>query len=163
MRRSLAAFLLAGVTPCALAAGTSDPAALTPPAGATLIGRYAAKGEQIYRCVTKGPSTVWTLEAPEATLAGPDGKPLIHHYVGPTWEATDGSKVVGTLMVKVPAPDAKAIPWLLLSGKAAGAGLLAGTRFVQRLDTAGGGAPAGACAAGTEQRSPYTATYAFWR
>jgi hypothetical protein len=32
------------------------------------------------------------------------------HYAGPTWEAADGSKIVGKALANEPAPKAGAIP-----------------------------------------------------
>jgi hypothetical protein len=55
------------------------------------------------------------------------------------------------------------IPWLLLKAKSnEGAGIFSRVTFIQRLDTAGGRAPAGACAAGAEQRVDDNATYRFF-
>ncbi|HLL27438.1 MAG TPA: DUF3455 domain-containing protein [Xanthobacteraceae bacterium] len=139
------------------------PAKLVPPAGTTLIGKYAAKGVQIYACAAKGAGNEWTFKAPEAVLTGADGKTL-KHYAGPTWEAPDGSKIVGKAIANDPAPQPGNIPWLLLSVESSGTGLLAGARFVQRVNTKGGVGPIGVCAtAGVEQRVDYTADYLIYK
>ena len=86
------------------------------------------------------------------------------HYAGPTWEAPDGSKVVGKVLVNELAPKAGAIPWLLLSTESSGSGVLAGVRFVQRVNTSGGLGPTGAFpTTGTERRVDYTADYIFYK
>jgi hypothetical protein len=140
------------------------PAELAPPPGDTLVGRYAATGVQIYVCHAKSDGSKWSFEAPEAALTDAQGKLFARHYAGPTWEAPDGSKAVGTILATEPAPKADAVPWLLLSAQTTGSGVLAGVRFVQRIDTAGGVKPTGACPAdGAEQRVAYTADYAFYR
>jgi len=94
------------------------------------------------------------------------GSRTLRHYAGPTWEANDGSKVVGEVKARADAPDADAIPWLLLTAKStSGSGVLASTLSVQRVQTAGGKAPASGCGpaqAQQEIRVPYTATYYFF-
>ena len=96
----------------------------------------------------------WGFKAPEAELIDAQGRLFAKHYAGPTWEAPDGSKIVGKILANEPAPKADAIPWLLLSAESSGSGVLAGARFVQRIDTSGGVGPTGACpTAGTERRA----------
>jgi hypothetical protein len=147
-----------------LAAAQDIPAKLAPPPDGTAIGKYAAKGVQIYVCQLKGTATEWLFKAPEAELIDAQGRPFAKHYAGPTWEAPDGSKVVGTVLVSDPAPKTDAIPWLLLSAKSSASGVLAGVRFVQRVNTSGGVGPTGACPTiGTERHVAYTADYIFYR
>ncbi|HEV8649258.1 MAG TPA: DUF3455 domain-containing protein, partial [Actinomycetes bacterium] len=67
-------------------------------------------GVQIYSCN----GVVWGFVAPRANLYDDHGKLIITHFGGPTWQATDGSRVVGQLVDSVTV-DATAIPWLLLS------------------------------------------------
>jgi hypothetical protein len=139
-------------------------AKLMPPAGVTKIGTYLGKGVQIYSCAVHDAAQGWTLKAPEAQLTDANGAVFAKHYAGPTWEAADGSKAVGKMIETVPSPTAGAVPWLLLSATSSGAGILSGTRFVQRINTAGGIAPSGACPElGAEQRIPYSADYVFYR
>lgn len=140
------------------------PAKLAPPAGAQLIGTYAAKGVQIYVCSANNGANEWTFKAPDAQLIDAKGKPFAKHYAGPTWEAPDGSKAVGKAAANEPAPKADSIPWLLLSAESSGSGVLAGARFVQRINTSGGAGPTGTCkTAGTERRVNYTADYVFYK
>ena len=140
------------------------PPVLAPQQGAVLLGKYAAKGVQIYVCRVKEAANEWAFKAPEATLVDAEGRPFAKHYAGPTWEAPDGSKAVGKLLANEPAPKAGAIPWLLLSAESSASGALAGVRFVQRVNTSGGVAPSGTCpTVGTEQRVDYTADYIFYK
>jgi len=158
---------LAFLVPALLAGATMAqdvPAKLVPPAGVAKIGTYLGKGVQIYSCTGHDTGAGWTLKAPEAELTDANGSAFGKHYAGPTWEAADGSKAVGKLMEAVPSPTAGAVPWLLLSATSSGTGILSGTRFVQRIHTAGGIAPSGACPEpGAEQRVPYSADYVFYR
>jgi Protein of unknown function (DUF3455) len=140
------------------------PARLAPPQGGTLLGKYPAKGVQIYVCHVKGTANEWDFKAPEAELVDAQGRPFAKHYAGPSWEAPDGSKIVGKVLANEPAPKAGAIPWLLLSTEPPASGILAGVRFVQRVNTSGGVGPVGACpTAGIEQRVDYTADYIFYK
>lgn len=167
--RASLAVLLAG---CATArAGTlpSVPDNLQVPATQTLLLGTRASGVQIYDCKPgkDDPTHLeWVFRAPEADLFDAAGTRVGKHYAGPTWEADDGSKVVGETQAHDDSPDANAIPWLLLRAKStSGAGVLARTASVQRLQTVGGKPPAGGCTgarAGAEARVPYSAMYYFY-
>jgi hypothetical protein len=146
------------------------PEALKVPAEQTLALDLRATGVQIYVCAARKDDATkfeWTLKAPEAELFDATGKKVAKHYAGPTWEADDGSKVVGKLKARDDGPDPNAIPWLLLSAETvSGSGMLAKTASIQRLSTSGGKAPADGCSAaaqaGREIRVPYTARYVFY-
>ena len=122
-------------------------------------------GVQIYTCN----GSVWSSAVPRADLFDDNGKLIIKHFAGPSWQAADGSKAVGTVVDKV-IVDETAIPWVLLSAKTT-PGLdgdrLVDTSFIQRLDTVGGlqppAADCNAATAGTVVESPYTAEYVFWK
>jgi Protein of unknown function (DUF3455) len=146
------------------------PEALRPPAGQVLALEARATGVQIYECkaAKDDPSQFsWTLKAPEANLKDPSGKPVGKHYAGPTWEASDGSKVMGEMVAKSDAPVAGAIPWLLLRAKStSGSGIFSSIASIQRLKTSGGAAPAIGCdssQSGKESRVPYSAVYRFYK
>ena len=157
---TFAAFALSAVS----AMAHDIPAKLAPPQERPMVGEYAAKGVQIYVCSVKGAATEWSFKAPEAELVDAQGRPFAKHYAGPTWQAPDGSKIVGKVLATEPAPKAGAIPWLLLSTESLGSGVLAGARFVQRVNTSGGVGPTGTCpTAGTERRVDYTADYIFYK
>jgi hypothetical protein len=151
------------------AATPAVPAQLQPPAPSAELLRANARGSQIYVCAAKpgDGGFAWSFKAPDAVLAGADDKPMAKHYAGPTWEAGDGSKVVGEAVANVPAPEGKGVPWLLLKAKShEGTGQFAAVSYIQRLDTMGGAAPSAGCDAahvGQEQPVPYTAIYVFYR
>ena len=100
-------------------------------------------------------------------LADRTGRSLGKHYAGPTWDSLDGCSVVGEVKARDDGPDARAMPWVLLSAKStSGRGVFNQTKSVQRVHTVGGGPPSNACAsgnAGQVARVPYTATYYFYR
>ena len=124
------------------------------------------KGMQIYNCVGAEHSFAWHLKAPEATLSDAHGVVVGHHFAGPTWQANDGSAIVGTVMQSSPSPDAGSIAWLVLNVKThTGVGRFANVAFVVRGQTEGGLAPASGCDAahiGGEARVKYQATYLFF-
>jgi len=145
------------------------PVQLQPPPPAASLLRADAVGAQIYGCAAKPGSGgfEWTLKAPEAVLTDGSGKPAIKHFAGPTWQANDGSQVVGEIAARADAPGGQAIPWLLLKAKShEGAGEFAAVTYIQRIDTKGGLAPTAGCDAahvGQEQKVPYTAVYVFYK
>ena len=168
-----AVIALAGVGGLAAAPAGAQPAAavptqLQPPAPATQLLRANAQGVQIYACTAKpGGGPEWALKGPDATLTDDSGKTVAKHFAGPTWQANDGSKVVGEAVANVPAPGGGAVAWLLLKAKShEGAGEFAAVTFIQRLDTKGGVAPATGCDAGhigQEVRVPYSAVYVLFK
>ncbi len=127
-------------------------------------------GVQIYSCNTTSSGFAWGFVAPRANLYNDHGKLIITHFGGPTWQAIDGSRVVGQLVDFVTV-DATAIPWLLLSAASTAAGpdgdRLVATTYIQRIATTGGLAPpaseCNATTAGTVAEVPYTADYYFWK
>lgn len=123
-------------------------------------------GSQIYVCDTSPPGFTWRFKAPEASLLDSAGAEFGRHFAGPSWQAQDGSTVVGDVMVSSSAPQPGSIPWLLLRAKShSGTGVFASVGFVARIHTEGGVAPAAGCDAphaGTEIRVPYTALYVFF-
>jgi Protein of unknown function (DUF3455) len=128
-----------------------------------------AKGVQIYECrARKNQPGVyeWAFVAPEAGLYDQRGNRIGRHYGGPHWESDDGSKIVGALKERADAPTAGAIPWLLLTAKSVGPqGAFSGITSIQRVNTAGGVAPATACSsanAGVIARMNYTTDYYFF-
>lgn len=160
---------------CAACAGGPPRLIATPvpstlvPVGETLVGAVTARGVQIYQCRAKpaDPSGVeWAFAAPEADLFDEQGRPAGKHYAGPRWEASDGSTIAGTVQASAVAARSDSIPWLLLNARSVGgAGRFAGVTSVQRLDTAGGAAPAAGCtsaALGRTVRVPYAAVYAMF-
>jgi len=165
------------------------PAAIQVPAGAKAFLEGHGVGTQNYVClpaITSGTSAfAWTLFTPQATLFADDGKQLTTHFFGPNpveggrvrvaWQhSRDTSSVWGQLVA--PSSDPAfvapgAIPWLLIQVVGTQAGpdggdTLTAARYIQRLNTAGGVAPATGCAAaadvGKQAFVPYTADYFFF-
>jgi hypothetical protein len=176
---------LALVIASTLAAGTLGPASarasgataraldipevLRAPANQELMIELPARGVQVYECASSSeavPRFEWKFKGPEAELSDRAGRPMGTHYGGPTWQAPDGSAIVGEVRARANAADPKSIPLLLLDVKASnGNGLFSKVRSIQRLETAGGTAPAEPCTAQEVTRVarvPYTATYYFY-
>ena len=132
------------------------------PAGHRVKFRAFAVGVQIYEWTGTG----WLFKGPEADLyadAGLNGKIGIH-YAGPTWEANDGSVVVGSSPVRCPLSPAD-IPWLLLTADSLEyPGLFSNITYIQRVNTEGGIAPSNSGSfVGEVARVAYTAEYYFYR
>ncbi|HEY9826441.1 MAG TPA: DUF3455 domain-containing protein [Stenomitos sp.] len=178
---NIRAIIAMGILPWVWVQGNSQhataqpvvPDNLKPPGPASLVLKSPAKGIQIYRCLesstnSNGDSTgfAWTLRTPQADLFDDKGKHIGLHFTGPTWKANDDSTVVGQVQAKTDAPNATAIPWLLLSAKThAGIGIFSKVTSIQRLETVGGKAPSTGCDASkvnTEIQVPYRATYYFY-
>jgi hypothetical protein len=166
--------LIAACLPLLLAACASQtpapveaPDALKPDAAQAPLVALAARGVQIYECraAKDNPQAAqWVFVAPEATLYDAQSRLVGKHYAGPHWEANDGSKVVGSVKAKANAPQAGAVPWLLLDTHSDGpSGEFAKVTSVQRLNTVGGVAPAAAACTvatlGQGARVTYSADY----
>ena len=139
------------------------------PASETVLLKAVGKGAQVYACKAKTGAEgqyEWVLDRPDARLFDQSGAQIGKHYKGPTWEASDGSKVVGEVQKRASAPVAGAVPWLLLKATShEGAGRFANVSYVQRVDTAGGLAPSKGCDEshlGGEVSVDYQATYIFY-
>jgi len=158
---------------------TDVPPTLQVPAGQKLTRMLHGTGVQIYQCKAsaKDPSRyAWVYQEPKAELSDRSGKDVGRHYAGPTWEADDGSQVVGDVVARADAPGAAApgaaaptpngVQWLLLRAKSnTGKGVFAKVQSIQRLHTLGGLAPQDPCdAAHADQRTrvAYSADYYFY-
>lgn len=166
----LSATLVAGAAVPAGAGGKPPevPPAIQPPAGQKVVLDVTGKGVQIYDCkpsATDPAVNAWTFREPAAVLYGHRGRPVGIHFRGPTFESFDGSSVVGMLQASYTVPGGGAIAWLLLKAVSTqGDGVLAGVDYIQRLETRGGVAPAGACdpASDSTVAVPYQARYVFY-
>jgi hypothetical protein len=146
------------------------PASLTPAADQDLAFALDATGVQKYTCAATATSYAWTFIAPDAQLylQNNSNEAVGHHFAGPTWEwYEDGSTVVGK-KVAAATVDPASIPWLLLTAASHNDldGRMTKITSIQRLETAGGNAPATGCDAdhvGAAADVPYTATYFFYR
>jgi hypothetical protein len=125
------------------------------------------KGVQIYTCKASNSAYAWALKAPDASLTDAGGHVIGKHFAGPSWQATDGSTVVGEALNVSSSPHNGSVPWLVLHAKShLGDGVMANVQYIVRMRTEGGIAPASGCDAthvGAEVRVPYSATYVFFR
>ena len=144
------------------------PDAIKAPAAEQLVLLAQASGAQIYVCRegTEG-NPSWVLEAPEAQLRDEKGMVIGRHYAGPTWKHKDGSQVSGKAAAHVDAPDANAIPWLLVTATGhSGQGVLSRVTSIQRIHTKGGQPPSASqcnsATLGRKAESSYTADYYFY-
>jgi hypothetical protein len=155
---------------------TDVPELIAAPEGTTLVRHFHAAGTQNYRCTKSAgddPTYSWAFIAPVAELTNSCGVKVGRHFAVegtsppvPSWlYEVDGSSVNGARVDG--SPVAGAIPELLLKESGHGGnGVFSTVTFVQRLDTAGGAAPAAAtCNAeheGEEQDIGYSAEYYFY-
>jgi hypothetical protein len=152
-------------------AGPDVPTDIQVPAGNKVFLVGHAVGVQIYSCNAAAGGYAWGLVAPRANLYGDNGRLIATHFGGPTWQATDGSSVVGRRDAPPVTMDGSAIPWLRLVAASTNSGddgdRFAHTTYIQRVATTGGLAPAAATCnattAGTIEEIPYTADYYFWK
>ena len=157
-------FLAIALSACVTPEPIAVPHALAPAADERPLTRVHAKGVQIYECRAKGGAAEWAFVAPEADLFDMNGQPAGTHGAGPVWTALDGSTVRAVVKAKSDAPAAGAIPWLLLAATpAAPTGRFGQVSSIWRVNTVGGIAPGGPCAAGKRTRVAYTADYVFFR
>ncbi|RXV68285.1 DUF3455 domain-containing protein [Burkholderia stabilis] len=164
-KRDMLLALAAGLSFAAFTAPTyaDDAGNLAPPEPATPVLSTTATGVQIYACEYDAEHRLaWAFQRPEAMLFDGSGTLVVRHGAGPSWEALDGSRITGKKLAEAPSARPGSVPQLLLAATPAATGTLAGVRFVQRLDTAGGTPPAATCT--TEHavgRFPYFARYVF--
>jgi hypothetical protein len=162
----VAAGAAAGPAPQTIPGDRLDPRTYAP--GSKLFLVAHATGVQKYACQANGS---WLFTAPEANLYEATRNPAGSHFLDfdtrlPVWRWKDGSSVEAARKVTVSVAMDR-IAWLLLQTAVATPGpdgdRLAGTAWVQRLNTSGGLAPAGACAPGATAAVPYEADYYFWK
>ena len=174
-------------------AAPPTPTELQIPAGNVAFLKGHAEGTQDYICLPSASGFSWTFFSPQATLflsfkgiRADFQQQVVTHFLSPnpsenntsraTWQSSvDTSRVWGKMMASVINPAVVAtgaIPWLLLQAVGAangptGGDYLAHTTFVQRLNTAGGVAPATGCGqasnVGATALVPYSADYYFYR
>jgi hypothetical protein len=162
-----------------LLAATPALAAISPPAGISSIlipstseepvFALHAEGAHVFECkpfASDPDRYAWAFSAPEATLYDA-GRPVARHVAEQAFEALgDRSAVTGAIRSRQDG-GAGNLPWLLLRAEATpDSGLFAGITSVQRVNTAGGIAPAEGCDVnnvGKEARSAFKADYYFYR
>lgn len=148
-----------------LGLGFLSAAALLPSTAQAAALEFLGKGVQVYECTAPaaGGSPAWHLKGPDAVLLDATGQEAGKHFAGPSWQAKDGSTVVGKVLVASPAPRSGAVPWLVLEVVSHhGSGRFAAVTYVSRTDTNGGAAPATGCDAAhlnAQTWVPYNAIY----
>ena len=162
------------------------PANLQVPPGINAFLKGHAAGTQDYVCLPSGSGAAWTFFGPQATLFSDDANQITTHFLSSnpyendtpraTWRDSRDTSTIWALAVATSTDRsyvaAGAIPWLLLQVVGAEEGptrgqRLAGTVYIQRLNTAGGMAPTSGCASmadvGKKALVPYSADYFFYR
>jgi hypothetical protein len=143
------------------------PDSLKVPDGNILLLQAYGKGVQIYDCPFVDPPKA----TPHAILLTDDrdeGDLVAIHFKGPSWQATDGSIVVGDAAnaKHVIAPDTDGVDWLLLPAKSnTGNGLFSKVTYIQRLFTDGGKPSLAGCdqvPGQTQELVEYSAQYFFY-
>ncbi len=145
-----------------------------------------ASGTQNYICLATATGVSWTFQGPQATLFNDRREQVMTHFLSPnpiefdalraTWQHSRDSSAVWAVAIASSTDPAfvsqGAIPWLLLEvvgteyGPTWGDKLTA-TRFIQRVNTSGGTAPASGCGAvtdiGKRAMVPYATDYVFYK
>jgi hypothetical protein len=121
---------------------------------------------QVYTCRQTDQGFTWSGPDPDAIMTNSEQTQIVHHYKGPTWEATDGSVVRsdGRLAKHFLADRQNAVHWLELPAKEP-TKQFGKVTFIHRIDTSGGLPPDKACDAqhaGDQERVNYSATYLFY-
>ncbi len=150
-----------------------EPSIAVPSGNGRVVLHATAKGSQNYACtpvaVDGAMTYTWSLLGPEATLSDCHSEALGHHFASdagtPEWQWLDGA-TVRARKIAASTPDSGSVPWLLLRVDGRGAGApFTDARYVQRVRTSGGLAPAGGCDAshaGTVRKVAYSADYFFY-
>lgn len=160
---------------------------------AFLVGH--AVGTQNYVCRPSGTGFAYFLFTPEATLFNEHGKQLITHFFSPNpSELNTDPRVIGDRMIRATWQDSRdtssvwarldesstdsdfvmqgAVAWLRLKEEGTQTGPTGGdtlkpTKYILRVNTRGGLAPAAGCASpsdvGNQTFVPYTADYFFFK
>ena len=146
------------------------PDAVKVPTGHSVKLESVGAGEITYECRAKAGMAdqfEWVFVGPDAALSDRKGQRIGKYYGPPaTWESADGSKITGAQVAVAPAGSGNIPSQLVKANPAMGAGAMQGMRYIQRVNTQGGVAPAAACAAGNlgqKQLVSYQADYIFWR
>ena len=155
-----------------LAPPTVDPTIAVPADSGTVLLHAVGAGTQDYACaVSVDGGSSWSFVGPVADLSDCNGVLIGHHFASdagaayPEWQTTDGTYVIGHKVAAfTPDGGEDSVPWLLLDavGNGGGSGTLSQVGHVQRVDTDGGVAPAGACSSGATAQVPYSAEYYFY-
>jgi hypothetical protein len=129
----------------------------------------SARGTNLFQCkarVDAPDAYAWYFVAPEATLYEGARVAGSHRAVGQFESDGDRTSVFGVIRATQPG-GADSLPWVAMRAVPAGdSGMFAGVTTIQRVNTAGGVAPAEGCTApnaGNEARVNFTADYYFYK
>jgi hypothetical protein len=167
VERTSCCFSLLLLTACAGQPVQAPVPANLVPAGEREVGRFSGRNVQTYECRVKpgdASSAAWVYVGSEGEMFDAQGREAGKHtFPPPTWIASDGSRIVGTIKARADAPQAGSAQWLLLSTRSTGGeGRLTKITSLQRLNTNGGMPPARRCetsSIGARERVPLTADY----
>jgi hypothetical protein len=177
----LACLAIAGTVQAGDVTPPEVPAGLEAPEGNKAVRISHAVGTQNYICL--GAGSAWTFIGPQATLFDDETDQVMTHFLSPnpvenglaraTWQHSKDTSAVWAMAIASSTDPAYvtpgAIPWLLLKAVGAevgpdGGAKIAGTTYIQRVNTAGGSAPAGGCpSAGARVFVPYETDYVFYK
>ena len=159
------------------------PANLEVPEGSPYL-IASAEGTQNYVCVPTSAGHTWAFFGPQATLFNAAKQQVTTHFLSPnpdeegtpraTWQHSGDTSTVWAAAIANSTDSSfvrpGAIPWLLLRvvGSEEGSGVtLTATTYIQRVNTAGGIAPATGCKSakdtGKKALVPYSTDYVFYR
>lgn len=159
------AIVASALSACAMTPPAASTSAIDPPQGERVM-TLTASGVQNYVCKFDAQHRPgWVFVSPQATLFDESGRAVVRHGAGPSWEAADGSRIVGHAIAQLPSETKASIPQLLLdTHSTAGSGWLSSVRYVQRVKTVGGLMPTKPCSTADETgSSPYLAEYVFYK
>lgn len=129
-------------------ADASIPASLRVPAGQLVKYRYAASGDVTYQCLPSSDRPgqfAWVQMLANATLNTRSGRSVGRYYGGPTWEANDGSQVIGSVIASVDSTTSGLPQQLIQTVSSEGRASFSGISYIQLLNTQGGGSPSATC------------------
>ena len=149
------------------------PDAVKVPDGNEVALKTRALGHITYECQEKKDAPgqfAWTFKIPHAHLYDSENTQIGRYYGAPkgaTWEANDGSKVIGKQLAVSPnTTTAGSIPLQLVQQNGyEGSGAMSKISYIQRLNTVGGVAPQSICnvqAKGKKDVVAYSADYVMW-
>lgn len=162
------------------------PANLVVPEGNKLFAITHAEGTQNYVCLPNGGTFTWVHHGPQAALFDSRGAQVMTHFLSANpdengalraaWQDSRDTSAVWAMAIESSTDpeyvSSGAVPWLLLRVVGAEFGpqwgdRLTKTTFIQRVNTAGGVAPATGCSGtgdvGNRALVPYSTDYLFYR
>lgn len=170
MKTARIAFLCLAFAAAPASAVVSEPGGLAPHLRATAgeVPEFAlrANGSHVYECRAVPGGYVWTFLNPDATLF--EGARSVGTHVQPgMWESSSDRSSASGRVAGTQAAGPGNLPWALYRAESSvDGGLFSGVTSVQRVNTAGGVAPATGCSdtsVGSETRVDFSADYYFYK